>query len=96
MTVRRLVIDILIPHTPSEIDYVERVSELEGVEGATLHVMEVDEQTKTAEMTIEGESILFNDVKTIIEELGGAIHSIDLVSSGSKMVKSKALNGSKE
>jgi len=89
MTVRRLVIDVLIPHDPSEIAYAERISELDGIEGITVHVMEVDEKTKTVEMTIEGESLPFEDIKKVIEGLGGSVHSIDRVSAGSRTVDSK-------
>jgi hypothetical protein len=90
MTVRRLVIDVLIPHDPSEIVYAERISELDGIEGITVHVMEVDEKTKTVEMTIEGEALSFEDIKKVIEELGGSVHSVDRVSAGSRIVDSKA------
>ena len=90
MTVKRLVIDVLIPHDPGEIVYTEKISELEGTEGITVHVMEVDEKTKTVEMTIEGEALLFEDIKEIIEELGGSVHSIDRVSAGSRIVDSRA------
>ena len=90
MTVRRLVIDVLIPHDPSEIAYAEKISELDGIEGITVHVMEVDEKTKTVEMTIEGEALSFEDIKKVIEELGGSVHSVDRVSAGSRIVDSKA------
>lgn len=90
MTIRRLVIDVLIPHQPSEIVYAEKLSELDGTEGITVHVLEVDEKTKTVEMTIQGETLSFEDIKKVIEELGGSVHSIDRVSAGSKIVDSKA------
>ena len=93
MPVRRLVIDVLIPHEPSEITYAESISELEGIEGVTVHVMEVDEKTKTVEMTIEGEALSFKDIEKVIEELGGSVHSIDRVSAGSRIVDSKAKDG---
>lgn len=91
MPVRRLVIDVLIPHEPSEITYAEKISELEKTEGVTIHVLEVDERTKTIEMTIEGEDLSFEAIKKVIEELGGSVHSIDWVSAGVKIVESKAV-----
>ena len=39
MTIRRLVIDVLIPHEPNEITYAEKLSQFSGVEGVTLHVL---------------------------------------------------------
>ncbi|MBD3369808.1 hypothetical protein GF402_05525, partial [Candidatus Fermentibacteria bacterium] len=44
MTVRRLVIDVLIPHHPSEVVYANRVSSLDGTDGVTVHMLEVDEK----------------------------------------------------
>ena len=90
MTIRRLVIDVLVPHQPSEIVYAEKLSKLDGIEGTTVHVLEVDQKTKTVEMTIEGEALVFKDIKKIIEELGGSVHSIDRVSAGSRIIDSKA------
>jgi uncharacterized protein len=90
MAIKMLVIDVLAPHEPDVLVYAERISELDGADGVTVHVLEVDEKTKSVEMTIEGEDLSFEAIKKIIEELGGSIHSIDLVSAGSKVVESKA------
>ena len=38
MTIRRLVIDVLIPHEPGEIAYAESISGLEGTEAINVHV----------------------------------------------------------
>ncbi len=89
MPIRRLVIDVLIPHDPSEITYADKISGLEGIEGVAVHLQEIDEKTKTVEMTIEGGDLSFEDIKKVIQELGGSVHSIDQVSAGSKLVESK-------
>lgn len=90
MAIRRLVIDVLIPHEPSEINYAEKLSELDGVEGVTVHVLEVDAKTKTVEITIEGGALSFEDIKDVINRLGGSIHSVDRVSAGTSIVDSRA------
>jgi len=90
MAIRRLVIDVLIPHEPNEIVYAERLSELDGTDGVTVHVLEVDEKTKTLEITIEGDGLAFEGIRKVIEKLGGSVHSIDRVSAGSKIVDSRA------
>ncbi len=90
MPVKRLVIDVLIPHEPGEIEYAERISELAGTAGATVHLLEVDENTKTVEITIEGESLAFDEIGKVIRELGGSVHSVDRVSAGTRIVDSKA------
>ncbi len=86
MRIRRIVIDVLIPHEPNVIEYAEKISGLESVDGVTVYVSEIDERTKTLEMAIEGEDIPFDQVIRTIEELGGSLHSVDEVSAGSRIV----------
>jgi len=86
MQLRRLVLDVLIPHEPSVLEYAERISGLQGVEGLTLYVSAMDERTRTVEVTIEGESLTFESIKEVVEELGGSVHSIDEVSAGARVV----------
>lgn len=88
--IKRVVIDVLIPHEPDVLEYADKISEIETVVGVNIHVLEHDEKTQTVEMTIEGEALPFQDIKQIIEDLGGSIHSIDQVSAGSKIIESKA------
>lgn len=90
MTVRRLVIDVLIPHHPEVIEYAQRLSSLQGTDGLAVHVLEHDERTKTLEMTIEGEDLSFDSIRRVIEDMGGSIHSVDMVSAGSRIVESRA------
>ncbi|MEA2086058.1 MAG: DUF211 domain-containing protein [Chloroflexota bacterium] len=56
----------------------------------------MDEKTKTVEVTIEGKSLSFKAIKKVIEELGGSVHSIDMVSAGSKLVEYKATKREEE
>ena len=89
MAVRRLVLDLLVPHEPSVVVYAERLSELNGVEGVTVDVIEADAQTKTLEVTMEGTALVFEDVAEVIKSLGGALHSVDEVSAGNRIVVTK-------
>lgn len=89
MQIRRLVIDVLIPHDPGVLAYAERISELDHIDGLTINVSEFDEKTKTIEMAIEGEALSFEAIKEVIEDLGGSVHSIDEVSAGSRIVQLK-------
>jgi len=86
MKIKRLVLDVLKPHQPSVIEYADKITELEGIEGLTLNVMEIDDKTQTVEIAMEGDDLPFEDIKRVIGELGGAIHSIDQVSAGSRIV----------
>ncbi len=73
MQLRRLVIDVLVPHEPDILVYSEKISEIEDTDGLTIRVVEMDDQTKTLEMTIEGQALSLEAIKETIDELGGSI-----------------------
>ncbi len=52
----------------------------------TIDVLENDERTRTIEITIEGESLIFTEISKVIEDIGGSIHSIDQVSAGANII----------
>ncbi|MBN2239835.1 MAG: DUF211 domain-containing protein [Dehalococcoidales bacterium] len=89
MAVKRLVIDVLIPLDPDIIKVSERIAELHHVDGVTIHVIEIDEKTRTIEVTIEGDNLSFADIEKVIEDCGGSIHSLDMVSTGKKLIDSQ-------
>ncbi|MFO7761677.1 MAG: DUF211 domain-containing protein [Thermodesulfobacteriota bacterium] len=79
MQLKKLIIDVLIPHEPDILIYVEKLCEIEQIENVNIKVEEVDDRTKSLRITIEGKHITFEEIKSTIERLGGAIHSIDEV-----------------
>jgi hypothetical protein len=48
---------------------------------------EVDQETEDVKVTIEGPSINYPSVEDTLRELGAVIHSVDLVSSGKRLVE---------
>ncbi len=84
--VRRLVLDTLKPHEPTIIEMANKLSELPGVSAVNISIYEMDRKVENAKITIEGDSVLFVQVEKIIEELGGAIHSIDEVVAGKEII----------
>ncbi len=84
--IKRIVLDVLKPHKPSLVDMSLRLSGLKGVEGVSLTLDEVDQETESVKVTIEGPSINFPSVEEALRELGAVIHSVDLVSSGKRLV----------
>ena len=84
--IRRLVLDTLKPHDPSIIDMAGRLSKLDGVSAVNISIYEMDRKVENAKITIEGESIQYPLVLTVIEEMGGAIHSIDEVVAGKTII----------
>ena len=90
--VRRLVLDILKPLKGlSIIDVGREIASLPGIDGVNVTVREIDVETVTLSMTIEGTDIDFNKVKEKLEELGCIIHSVDQVVAGKKIVEEPRL-----
>lgn len=87
---KRIVLDVLKPHHPSIIEVSKRLSVVEGVSGVNCTVHEVDQETESIKITIEGPSINYDQVLETIESVGAAVHSVDMVSAGSKLVEEAA------
>jgi len=60
------------------------LTKVRGVKNVTITVNEVDVETITLTVTIEGSDFEFSEIKRIIEYIGGAIHSIDQVIASSE------------
>ena len=58
--IRRLVLDVLKPHHPSIVELARRLSVLEGVSGVNCTLEEVDQETESIKITIEGNAIDFD------------------------------------
>jgi len=84
---KRLVLDVLKPHKPSLIEMSRRLSSLKGVDGVSCVLEEVDQDTESVKVTIEGSSINYEGVEDTLRELGAVIHSVDLAASGKRLVE---------
>jgi hypothetical protein len=84
--IRRLVLDTLKPHEPSIIELANELSELEGVAAVNISIYELDRKVENAKITIVGEDLVYTQVTKVIEEMGGAIHSVDEVVAGKMII----------
>jgi len=88
LSLRRLVLDVLKPlKEPSIVDVAKELSKIRGVEGVNITVNEVDVETLSLTIVVEGDDIDFDNIKRVLEEVGAAIHSIDQVIAGRKIVE---------
>ena len=83
-----MVLDVLKPHEPKTIVFALKLSELENVDGVNIHLSEIDQATENIKITILGNNLDYEQIKTVIEDLGGVIHSIDEVVAGKIIVES--------
>lgn len=82
--------DVLKPiRGVSIIELAEKISALKGVEGVNISVTDMDVETMGLMIVIEGDNLNFEEIRRVLEEGGCAIHSIDEVVSGSKMVEGR-------
>jgi len=82
------VLDVLKPlKDPSIIDVALELAKVPGVEAVNITVNEVDVETLSLTVVVEGDNIDFNRVKTVFDEVGAAIHSIDQVVAGERIVE---------
>jgi hypothetical protein len=87
--VRRLVLDILKPHDPSLLAFTEQVTGLDGVDGATTSLIELDKEVQNIELTLEGADLDLDAIQSEIEALGGTVHSVDQVACGEYVVEDR-------
>lgn len=85
--IKRLVLDVLKPHHPTIIEMSRRISVLKGVSGVNCTLEEVDRETESVKVTIEGLSIDFDSIEETISDCGAVIHSVDSVSAGKQLVE---------
>ena len=83
-SVKRLILDVLKPHQPNSLDFARAIASLGEDYQVDIHVLEVDEQTETVQVAIEGHSLDFELISSAINENGASLHSIDEVSVAGK------------
>lgn len=77
--VKRLVLDVLKPHRPNALEFARAVAGVGSDYRVRLSVIEMDENTETLQMVVEGTAIDFTAVQSVITAMGGSLHSIDEV-----------------
>lgn len=88
MNIRRLLLDVdKAKEQPSLLDIAEAVEKVPGVAGANIAVDDVDMETVGMQITVEGENIDHEALVAAIEKTGAAVHSIDEVIVGSRIIE---------
>ena len=80
VNVTKMVLDVLKPHQPSILEMSKLIGELEGVRSVNTVLREVDADTETVVLSIEGDSLDYDEIVDVIENCSASVHSIDEVS----------------
>lgn len=83
----RIVLDILKPHEPIIPTFAKYLSEIQGVDGVNITLLEIDKETENIKVTMQGDDLDYDVITHAIEEYGGSIHSVDEVVAGKKIVE---------
>ena len=77
--VKRLVLDILKPHLPTALEFCTKLAEVGDDYAVRLSVIEIDQDTETVEVTIEGYDLDFEAIQLVITKMSSSLHSVDIV-----------------
>ena len=89
--IRRIVLDVLKPHSPRLTDLALMIAKDPKVDGVNISVKEVDQSTESISVTLEGDNIDYESIKEILEQAGAVIHSIDQVVAGKELIEEVTL-----
>lgn len=84
--IRKIVLDVLKPHRPDLIQYSDRLSSIRDIKGVSIFLNEVDQETESVKIIIEGQRLNYQIIKGAIEEMAGSVHSVDAVYAGEEIV----------
>ena len=78
-SVKRVTLDVLKPRMPNPLEFASIIAALGADYRVSLRVEEVDDQTESTIIEIQGAALDFERIESTINELGGSVHSIDEV-----------------
>lgn len=79
VSVKRIMLDVLKPHQPNALEFSQAIAKVGEDYRVCLTVIEMDENTETLQLEVEGSVIDFDAIETAITSMGGSLHSIDQV-----------------
>ncbi len=83
----RVVLDILKPHLPAIPSFAMYLSDLDGVDGVNITLIEIDKDTENVKVTMDGSDLNYEKIKEAVEKYGASIHSVDEVVAGRRLVE---------
>lgn len=88
LNIRRIVLDVMKPFEPDIIVYAATLNEIKTVSSVNIALIEVDRAVENIKITLEGDELDYESIKSSLSELAGAIHSIDMVVAGQDLIES--------
>jgi uncharacterized protein len=87
MNIRQLLLDVdKAVARPSVLEIAAAIDECRGVEAVNITVGEIDIETVGMNVTIEGDSMDFDEITKAIESTGAVVHSLDEIAIGARII----------
>jgi hypothetical protein len=88
MNIRRLLLDVdKAMARPSIVEIAQAIAQVEGVAGLDISVIDIDVETVSMDVTIEGENLDYDALVNAIEQTGAVVHSIYQLSTGDRSIQ---------
>lgn len=78
--IKELVLDVLMPHTPSLPAFATFLAEFPGVERIEVSLVEMHRRTVSLRVILQGHDTNYDGLKEHMKKQGAVIHSVDKVS----------------
>ena len=78
-SIKRVVLDVLKLRDPPLPEFASTLCSLPNVEDVKVSLVEIDQNTESVKVTIEGKTIDLDNVQKLMKNHGAVIHSIDEV-----------------
>ena len=78
-SIKRLVLDVLKLRDPPLPEFASTLCALPNIEGVKVSLVEIDQNTESVKVTVEGDNINLDTVQKLMKDHGAVIHSIDEV-----------------
>ncbi|KAA8922833.1 DUF211 domain-containing protein [Thermoplasma sp.] len=93
LNIRRVVLDVDKGlNRPTLVELAAAIERVQGVEAVNIIVTEMDMETMGTNITVEGTNINYDELIETIENTGSAIHSVDEIAVGKRLIENVRRN----
>ena len=85
-SIKRVVLDVLKLRDPPLPEFALRLCSAPDIEGVKVTLVEIDQNTESVKVIMEGDSVDLDYVQKMMKDYGAVVHSIDEVEVGKSIV----------
>ena len=85
-SIKRVVLDVLKLRDPPLPEFALRLCSAPDIEGVKVTLVEIDQNTESVKVIMEGGSVDLDYVQKMMKDYGAVVHSIDEVEVGKRIV----------